>query len=73
MGVCVQPVPGAQASIVQSFWSSQFFALPLHVVPEHESLTVHSLPSSQPPLIAVCWHAPFTQASAVQELVSMQF
>jgi hypothetical protein len=48
LGVCTQPVAGAQVSVVQGLVSAQLGgAPPTHVPPAHASPVVHALPSSQ--------------------------
>jgi len=45
-GVCVQPLAGSQASVVQTFPSSQLTGLPRHTPAEQTSAVVQALPSS---------------------------
>ena len=47
--------------------------MPVQVEPEHESLTVHSSSSLQPPETFVWTQVPFEQVSVVHALPSSQF
>jgi hypothetical protein len=72
--VCVQPVDGLQASVVQTLPSSQFGAgPPTQVPPEQVSLVVQALPSLQGAVLLVCVQpVEGLQASSVQGLLSLQ-
>jgi len=67
------PVVTSQLSDVQNFPSSQFVGVPTQAPALQVSLVVHWLPSSQPPLLAVCAQPPAPgQASVVHWLPSSQ-
>jgi hypothetical protein len=52
---CAHPLAGTQESFVHGFASSQFGAdPPTHEPPEHASLFVHALPSSQSAVLSSC-------------------
>jgi len=72
-GARLQPVGGAQKSLVQALWSSQLSAAPLTHWPAVQlSPAVHALPSSQASVVLVCTQRPVAQASVVQGLSSSQ-
>src|SRR5262245_1911083 len=71
--VCVQPVSGSQASVVQGLPSSQFRIVPAQSPFEHLSESVQALPSSQPPEIGVALQPlAGSQLSIVHSLPSLQ-
>ena len=78
LAVCVQPVVALQASVVHSWPSLQFNALPAAQIPLWQlSETVHTLPSASQPVpltTALKTQAPFAglQLSVVQLLPSLQ-
>jgi hypothetical protein len=73
--VCVQPVEGLQASVVQGLLSLQFGAAPpVHVPFEQTSPVVQALPSLQVAVLLVCTHpVALLHESLVQGLLSSQF
>ena len=73
LGVCAQPVPGAQLSFVHGLLSSQFAPLPVQTPSAQLSPFVHALPSSQALVLAECrqpWIA--LHKSVVQVWLSSQ-
>jgi hypothetical protein len=69
----VQPVPGAQASVVQGLLSSHAtIADPWHVPAAQRSSLVHASPSSQGLALFAWTHDPATHASSVHGLLSSQ-
>jgi len=72
--VWVQPVAGLQASVVQTFPSSQLGGgPPRHEPPEQASLVVQAFPSLQGRVFGMCWHSESgSQVSSVHRLPSSQ-
>jgi hypothetical protein len=74
LGVCVQPIAGSHASVVQTLPSSQFGAAPpTQTPPEQTSLAVQAFPSLHG-LVLLMWTQPLAglHESFVQGLLSLQ-